>query len=133
MLDGFTEGGDPNGNPRPSTYKAYWNMIKNGEKSGLNSFRRRRTVDGKRIMRHTHKKRRRKRMADSEHHVNELIRHRRGGRGKGRSFVRFQNSLGQVLIADHKIQGQSMDRLNYEFAVDSLTFATVSETQYEIL
>ena len=34
LLDGFTEGGDPNGNPKPSTYKAYWNMIKNGEKSG---------------------------------------------------------------------------------------------------
>ena len=34
MLDGYTEDGDPNGNPKPSTFKAYWNMIKNGEKSG---------------------------------------------------------------------------------------------------
>ena len=34
LLDGYTEGGDPNGANRPSTYAAYWNMIKNGETSG---------------------------------------------------------------------------------------------------
>ena len=69
-------------------------------KKGLNQARRRRTVDGKRIMRHTHKKRRRRRNVDTEHHVNELLRNRRS---KG-SFVRFQNSLGQVMIASHSVQ-----------------------------
>ena len=34
LLDGYTEGGDPNGKKKPSTYTAYWNMIKNGETSG---------------------------------------------------------------------------------------------------
>ena len=34
LLDGYTEGGDPNGAKKPSTYTAYWNMIKNGETSG---------------------------------------------------------------------------------------------------
>ena len=35
LLDGYTEGGDPDGKKRPSSYAAYWNMIKNGETSGM--------------------------------------------------------------------------------------------------
>ena len=38
LLDGYTEGGDPNGAAKPSTFKAYWNMIENGEKSGSSSI-----------------------------------------------------------------------------------------------
>ena len=34
LLDGYTEGGDPEGDPRPNSFMAYWNMIKNNELSG---------------------------------------------------------------------------------------------------
>ena len=35
LLDGYTEGGDPEGDPRPNSFMAYWNMIKNNELSGM--------------------------------------------------------------------------------------------------
>lgn len=34
LLDGYTEGGDPEGAARPNSFMAYWNMIKNNELSG---------------------------------------------------------------------------------------------------
>ena len=65
---------------------------------GLNEGRRRRNADGKRIMRHRRSSiRRRKRMAEEELHINEVI----DKNPKG-SYVRFQNKLGQVIVADHK-------------------------------
>ena len=128
LLDGFTVDGNPASAPKANTYLAYWNMIKNGQKSGLNGkMRRRRTSDGRRIMRHSHRRRRRRsRRATQELHINELLDKR--SRRKKDSYVRFQNNLGQVLIADHKIHdGQNKERINYEFAVDQKTFATIEE------
>lgn len=52
LLDGYTVDGNPKSKPRPNSYMAYWNMIKKSQSSGLNRRRRRRNVDGLRIMRH---------------------------------------------------------------------------------
>ena len=63
---------------------------------------------------------RRKRMAEEEYHINEVVDKNQKG-----SFVRFQNNLGQVLVADHKVRDLSdkQERIHYEFAVDKKSFA----------
>ena len=85
-------------------------MIKNNESSGLNRKRRRRNAEAKLIMRHSPKKlRRRKRNAQTEHYINEVINVKAPDNG---SFIRFQNALGNVLVADHKIKHPSIQERN---------------------
>ena len=115
LLDGFTQDGNPSSPPRPNSFLAYWNMIKLNQKSGLNSNGRRRrrrvetgsgTGNGKLIMRHLKSRiRRRKRSSDKEYYINEVENPRskvKGGHGS-RSYVRFQNKLGQAEIISSEV------------------------------
>ena len=83
-------------------------MIKNGESSGLNRKRRRRSLDGKLLMRHKKSKlRRRKRNAKTEHYINEVINTKNPKKG---SFLRFQDNLGRILVAEHKLKSGGQER-----------------------
>ena len=131
LLDGLTVDGNPESKARPNSYMAYWNMIKNNESSGLNDGRRRRNVEGKRIMRHaTNKIRRRKRNAHTEHYINEGFEDRtRSSRTKRSSYVRFQNAAGKVLVADHKLRSSAQERIHYEFAVNKKHFKEYDDAE----
>ena len=70
--------------------------------------------------------RRRKRMAEEEHHINEVIDKNQKG-----SYVRFQNNLGQVIVADHKVRDmdEQKERIHYEFAVDKKSFDNFDDAE----
>ena len=126
-LINIKKGGDPNGTPKPTSYLAYWNMIKKNE-----SDRRRRTADGKLIVRHhSMKTRRRRRNVHKEHYINEVLSPKKQKNKK--SYLRFQNSLGKVIVAETRhLKGKgNIERANYEFAQNGQVWDTEEEALEE--
>ena len=101
-------------------------MVKKNE-----SDRRRRTADGKLIVRHHSMKiRRRRRNAHKEHYINEVITPKKQNK---KSFLRFQNSLGKVIVAETRhLKGKgNIERANYEFAQNGQVWDTEEEALAE--
>ena len=101
-------------------------MVKKNE-----SDRRRRTADGKLIVRHhSMKTRRRRRNAHREHYINEVVKPK--GQNK-KSYLRFQNNLGKVLVAETRhLKGKgNLERANYEFAQNGQIWDTEEEALAE--
>lgn len=95
------------------------------------SDRRRRTADGKLIVRHhSMKNRRRRRNTHKEHYINEVVKPKKQNK---KSYLRFQNKLGKVLVAETRhLKGKgNIERANYEFAQNGQVWDTEEEALAE--
>ena len=98
LLDGYTIDGNPNSAKRHSSYIAYWESVKNGDRK-----RRRRSTDGVRLRRDTNK-------------------------SKGNYARFQEKSTGRVVVANYQLTGKRDEKMNsFEFADGGLTYETLAE------
>ena len=114
LLDGFTVDGNPKSPHRPTTYMAYWNAVKSGK------GRRRRNTDGKRLRRDTRKQK------PNGHVIFEGHKAVSNSIGRNANYARFaEKSSGKVLVANFKLAGKVLERSNYEFAANGVSFPSL--------
>jgi len=98
LLDGYTIDGNPNSAKRHSSYIAYWESVKNGDRK-----RRRRSTDGVRLRRDTNK-------------------------SKGNYARFQEKSTGRVVVANYYLTGKRDEKMNsFEFADGGQTYKTLAE------